>query len=685
LIYEDNLQKGMILSGSADSRIKIWVNLQDKVKNYVCCQTLVDHNGTILALAVSSQNDVIASSSTDCTIKIWTRQEGRDLLLYPFYECTHNLNDHCNLKIHGTPSKGVWVTALACKEGDGLRFLAGDSKGHINIYKKDDHSSFRSPSFSLEKTGGDYHNLIINQLLLVPQENFLFSISFDQYFKGLDATNGNEFVSVRNLNRCYFTSLIWDYSTHELIAGDEKGFIGVWNVYNERPLFWGKLFKEDMKILCLFLRTNKRELIVTTETLVEIFQIKRGQSSHDIQGHEGAILAVHAQEANDIPKLHSNNKPRFITCSLDNTIKVWDFSDFSITTSMNGPAESEISCMCYLQTSNLIATGHEDGSVMLWNAEIQNSEKLKCDKSDGHSNTVTAVTQALYKKNIEYLISVGYDVRICIWEITERNSAYKQASERSAGITAVPSLRNYVQLRPTTAGNELLCVTYDPDRDNIITGSYSGSIILINIQNTDQQKLLTGHQDSVISLALEKNLLYSGSDDKTIRIWDMFFYQGLHVLDHGHSCPIKHLMFIEQRDKSGDRSLDAGHLVSCGHDGQVILWNTRNFSIAKRIQRTNQLNCIGFLPEQNVILLGTEQCTIITVPIEPALGNPQGKDSTVNRAEVHMEKKIKMKRGEPVEFNDDTRSINSEDIREEYPDPAEELLQQIYHRNKNKK
>ena len=82
-------------------------------------------------------------------------------------------------------------------------------------------------NFSLDKSGGVFHSLIINQLLLVPQENFLFSISFDQYFKGLDATNGSEFVTVRNLNRCYFTVLIWDYLAHELLAADEKGFVGV--------------------------------------------------------------------------------------------------------------------------------------------------------------------------------------------------------------------------------------------------------------------------------------------------------------------------------------------------------------------------------------------------------------------------------------------------------------------------
>ena len=50
-----------------------------------------------------------------------------------------------------------------------------------------------------------------------------------------------------------------------------------------------------------------------------------------------------------------------------------------------------------------------------------------------------------------------------------------------------------------------------------------------------------------------------------------------------------------------------------------------------------------------------------------------------------MEKKVKMKRGEHVDLNDDTRSVQSEDILEEYPDPSEELLRKVYNRNKSKK
>lgn len=673
LLYDDRLYEGIIVSGSADSKIKIWIkNMQGKSRKYLCRQTLIDHSGTILAMAISGQANVIASSSTDSTIKIWQPQMGREYLLYPFYVCTQTLTEHINVKTHDLLSKGLWVSALVWKEGDDIRLLAGDSKGTISIYKMEENWK-DYVRFNLDKTGGEFHNLIISQLLLVPQENFLFSISFDQYFKGLDATNGSEFVTVRNLNRCYFTALVWDYSAHELIIGDEKGFVGVWNVYHERPLFWGQLFKDSSKIISMALREGKKELIITTETVVQVFSLKRGQSSHDIQGHEGPIISIHAQEVHQIHRLHSNNKPRFITSSVDNTIKVWDLSDLSITTSMSAPARSEISCMCFLTMSSLIATGHENGFIMLWNPEIHESVRLKCDQEYAHSNTVTAVAQAFFE-NTEYLVSVGYDARVCIWEVTEKKSAFNQAVDGSAGITVSPSLRNHVQTYPNTSGNEFLCVIYDPKTKNIIVGSNNGSIRLIHFQKTDEHKLLNGHLDSVTSLALEENFLFSGSDDKSIRVWDLenFTIMRVHT---GHTSPVRHLLVISE----------SGHLVSCAHDGKLLIWETGTGILAKSIQRADQLNCLAFLSMQNILLVGTEQSTIITVPIEPEFGNPRGLNLTVNKAELHMDKKVKIKKGVHVELNDDTRSIQSEDILEEYPDPSEDLLKKIYNRNNKKK
>lgn len=329
----------------------------------------------------------------------------------------------------------------------------------------------------------------------MPQENFIFSTSFDQYLKGLDATNGSEFVNVRNLNRCYFTAMVWDTTAHELILGDEKGWIGVWNVYHEKPIFWGQIFNEEKKILGLALRDSRRELIVATETIIEIFYMKREQSSHDLRGHTGPIIEILAQESHKIHRIHSNDKPRFITTSVDNTIRVWDFGDLSLQSMLKAPARSEITCMTFLKLSNLIATGHEDGHLMLWNIEFNASCRITREKWHKHSNTVTAVTRALHR-DFELLISTGYDARICIWEIVERSAAIRMSKEDTTGISVYPNLRNsfYAYGNKPSAdevilmqeNKELYCIIFHKGFKYIITAGNSAEILIFDIQTLDK-------------------------------------------------------------------------------------------------------------------------------------------------------------------------------------------------------
>lgn len=102
------------------------------------------------------------------------------------------------------------------------------------------------------------------------------------------------------------------------------------------------------------------------------------------------------------------------------------------------------------------------------------------------------------------------------------------------------------------------------------------------------------------------------------------------------------------------------------------------------MESVSELNCIGFLTHQNIILIGTEQHSIMTVNLPPALGNPKGQDNTVNRPKAHMEKIALRTGGEEIVLNDDTRSIDSEDLLEPLPDPTEEMLRELLIKERKK-
>jgi len=394
----------------------------------------------VLAIAVCAQVDLIASASTDKTIRLWRQESGRELLLYPSYTCIQVLTDHLGGRQFEDSSLSLWICSLVWRSGDQLLLYAGDSEGVITIYKPDEAAS-EAFQFRMDRKNDIVHRLTVNRLLLVTQENFVFSISFDQHLKGLDATDGTELVSIRNLNRCNFTTMRWDSNHHELIAADELGFLGIWNVYHEKPLHWGPLFTEPKKVIDLCILEEENRLIVCTETIVNVYDIVRGQRTHDIQGHEGPIIALYGQEPYQIQKLHSDENPRFISCSLDNTLRVWDLNEGSTKLLMKAGDREEITCMCYLEVSNLIATGLENGGILLWNPEVGAKYPIEDHAHPRHTNTVTALCAAVFK-DIEYLLSTGYDAHVCIYEICDRAWALRQVAKGAAGIPVIPAFRN---------------------------------------------------------------------------------------------------------------------------------------------------------------------------------------------------------------------------------------------------
>jgi WD40 repeat protein len=84
--------------------LQIW-EYQGRViqKPTVCVQTLYGHSGTVTGLFVYGPH--IVSSSTDKTIKIWKAVDGRQQLVYPWY----------NLQVRVKPTlcqyKGVMYAA----------------------------------------------------------------------------------------------------------------------------------------------------------------------------------------------------------------------------------------------------------------------------------------------------------------------------------------------------------------------------------------------------------------------------------------------------------------------------------------------------------------------------------------------------------------------------------------------
>ena len=81
--------RGYLFTGSADRTIKIWTIWKALERagsdTEPCQQTLAGHGSTITTLQTT--DTLLISSSSDKTIRLWSPESQRGLMLNPFYVC----------------------------------------------------------------------------------------------------------------------------------------------------------------------------------------------------------------------------------------------------------------------------------------------------------------------------------------------------------------------------------------------------------------------------------------------------------------------------------------------------------------------------------------------------------------------------------------------------------------------
>jgi len=243
-------QDGYLFSGSSDRTIKVW-NAGIYRGEDPCVQTLWGHGREITALEcmTSNTNKIgeggLMSTSLDHTLKIWTPESSRSLLLNSFYVCTHTFTMEAN---DGGLSKDIgWFTCLARREGEDWTLFAGDSEGSVSVFSRakpdynrndnniDDINNHNSSIF-LNKKWNNLHTLQITSITLVQEQNFLITLSYDTTCLVLDSQTGACFMTIENQNRVRYEGCCWDRSGEQLLICDVKGSVEGFNVYTERKV-----------------------------------------------------------------------------------------------------------------------------------------------------------------------------------------------------------------------------------------------------------------------------------------------------------------------------------------------------------------------------------------------------------------------------------------------------------------
>ena len=137
LIYTKIDGLDVLISASADRTIKLW---EPKNQGNKCFQTIIGHSGSILDMVYLEKVQLLFTSSTDNTMRIWRIDQARSLLMYPWFVEFQKVNDFpsvhtSNIKTNAASAAEVWLTCFDTKVGENLQVYSGDSEGSIYIFE----------------------------------------------------------------------------------------------------------------------------------------------------------------------------------------------------------------------------------------------------------------------------------------------------------------------------------------------------------------------------------------------------------------------------------------------------------------------------------------------------------------------------------------------------------------------
>ena len=596
-----------------DSYLKTEIDsaLQESVYNVVQKNVLTGHEDVLNSVSYSRDGQLIATASSDTTVKIW-RSNG---------ELLHTLKDHqdCVLDVAFSP------------QGDLIASVGDD-----NVLK------LWSIEGKLQDTFSG-HRGSIHQVAFSPQGDLIASASEDKTVRLWNRQGKLVNVLIEHEREVLAVAFSPDGQT--IATGDRSGKLRLWNrqgkilntlIAHELPIrsidfspdgrqiVTGgddrlvKLWQRDGKLTQIFDRYNAPitgvkfspdgKLIGTTSWhgAIKIWH-PGGRLHSDLPGQKGRIWGL----------AWSPDGAMVATAGWDNFVKLWQIENPFVET-FHGH-QAPVLSVAFDSKGELIATTSDDRTVKLWrtndklktnftkhNAEVYQATfendgliasasldgKIKLWRTDGSLfHTWLAhqapVSDVFFLSDYQNLVSAGFDKTIRFWKLQQTAKGVKAIRQKTifahqAAITdldvssdnsfiASVSHDGYLKLWQTDgtllktifADNVgLKAVAISPDNRVIATGGKEKNI---KLWNTALKAIATikGHEATVLDVEFspDGSKIASASADNTIKIWNR---QGkLLTTLKGHQGRVWDLAF----------SPDGRQLASASEDRLVKLWD----------------------------------------------------------------------------------------------------------------
>ncbi|GAA2629840.1 XRE family transcriptional regulator [Streptomyces vastus] len=362
-----------------------------------------------------------------------------------------------------------------------------------------------------------------------------------------------------------------------LAAGDDLGTAGVWDIGDaRRPRLAARLPAGAGPVVGLGFAPGGRTLATASRGEIRLWQLSDPRRPRP-------LAAIRAPAAVTAMALRRDGR-MLATGHSDRTVRLWEVTASGGRLRKLPPAAGhggEVKALAFAPDGRTLATGSADFTVRLWDVAGPRRPRAT-EVLSGHTDAVNAVG---FSPDGRTLASAGVDGTVRRWELT------------GPGPVREPAV-----LRGHTGSVGSLA--FSPDGRTLATGSEDQTTRLWDVPGP----AMTGHTSSVYSVAFSPNgrLLATGSYDRTVRLWSLANVRRPRELDRltGHTGAVNSVAFRP----------DGRVLASGSADGSLRLWSvgtSRRPHLLSAVQgRIGHVNSVAFSSDGRTLATGGEKGSV---------------------------------------------------------------------------
>ncbi|BAZ06369.1 nSTAND1 domain-containing NTPase [Calothrix sp. NIES-3974] len=444
----------LIASVSTDKTLKIWRS------NGQLLQTLTGHTEAITSVTFSLDGKSLITTSMDKTVRIWQRQPDSEE-----FQSYRILTGHTD-----------WINAAAISSDNQIIVSAGKD-GQILIWQRDGDLLNKIPA----------HTNRINWVTFSPDGQLIATAGEDSTIKIWTKTG--ELIANLQGHQKGVSAIAFSPDGQTLVTGSGDTDIIIWrrqSTPNGKIKFqrWRTISQHTSIVWSLaFAPDGKSFISAGDDNMIYQWNLE-GARMRTFKGHSDAVVSV----------AFSPDGKNIASASYDKSIKIWRL-DAPQQPVLTGH-QKRIMGIAWSADGRLLASASRDNTVKLWGkipttdskTPIQLLHTLK-----GHQERVTSVS---FDPRNQLLATASYDKTIKLWR-------YDGTLVKNIG-----------------TNEQITSINFSPDGALLVSG---GKDKTIKIWSREGQLLHTqpGHQAQInhVSFSPDGNIIASASDDRTVKLW----------------------------------------------------------------------------------------------------------------------------------------------------------------------